>query len=251
MKTLYRIAISIAIMGSAPSMAATVVPIDPAIFSIVSGTSAWTGNTLTLTFGGRGEVLGAFVQTKELPLSELPKNVIGISFEIQSTISNPRISFGYLAYDNSFQGKGSLNLVNYLNGTPWDLTTFVRQRTGFGDGGSTSDSLISSLGSSYSPFSLSTDSAPLTTFPLFSLDFRADGHDGDNDFAGTVTFANINWLTSDSNEPNGPVSQTPIPPAVALMLSGLAVISFLGRRRGLSRLSRDATTPNLLVADID
>jgi hypothetical protein len=186
---------------TSPALSATRVPIDPALFSIEStpGVVHWDDNTLTLDLFAGGPLYGGFTQTRELRPSFLPDGITGISFELSSTLAHPRISFGMVAYNETRHGEGSVNLNNYLSypgGPPyWDLTTFVRHTTGLGGGRTTLDAITVPLGSNYDPFSLVEPyHDPITSYPYFSLDFRADGYDGTTYLPGKVTFRNIEWL---------------------------------------------------------
>jgi hypothetical protein len=196
-----------------------VIAIDPSLFTFEStpGISSWKGNSLTLDWsvGAPQSGGGGFTQTSILPTSVLPPNIIGISFNISSSLPNPRISFAYLTYNPSSYGQGEVALVNSMSPTTWNLTTFSSLTSGLGGGRTTSDQVVSFLGSNYSPFSLN-DSIhnPLSSYPLFSLDFRGDGWDGNSYLIGTVTFANINWITADVS------SAVPEPSTWAMMLIG-------------------------------
>jgi hypothetical protein len=177
---------------------AEAVPIDPSLFTFEStpGIASWAGNTLTLDLSVGGPNYGGFTQTALLPTSVLPSAIVGISFNISSSLAHPRISFGYLAYDNTGHGQGAVDLVNYVSGPSWDLTTWTSDTSGLGGGRTTSDDVLVYLGSNYSPFSLSESyHDPLSSYPQFSLDFRADGWNGQDYLPGTVTFANVTWIT--------------------------------------------------------
>jgi len=154
-KPSYRILLALLIAVSMLPRQATarVVPIDPDLFTIESspGIATWTGHTLTLDLSKGGPNYGGYTQKEVLPTSVLPDNIIGISFRISSSLTNPRISFGYLTYDSGGYGQGAVDLVNYLSVSDWDLTTWTSQTTGLG---TLSDVLVY-LGADYSPFSLS------------------------------------------------------------------------------------------------
>lgn len=200
-------------------------PIDSSLFTIesTSGISNWSGNSITIDFSSTGPLFGGFVQTSLLSTSLLPANLVGISFDITSTLENARISFGINVYEGSGHGEGSVNLVNYANMTDsWDLTTFTRRQTGIDM--ATSDVVDSYLGAAYSPLSLITP-IPLNDFPLFSLDFRADGYTGIGSeyLPGSVTFSNINWI----------VSKYPhhVPEPSSILLVSIALIELLFARK--------------------
>jgi len=200
------------------------IPIDSSLFTIVSapGIASWTGNSLTLNF----PVTGGFTQTGQFATSILPSNIVGISFDISSSLSNQRISFGYSTYNGAGNGQGSIVLANYLSLPTGNLTTFSSLISGLGGGRTTSDDVVVFLGPSYSPFSLNENiHNDLSTYPLFSLDFRADGYNGIDYFPGTVTFGNINWITADSLAP------VPLPPSFVSQLIGLGLLGLLAWRR--------------------
>jgi hypothetical protein len=201
---------------------ADAIPIDPSLFTIEStpGIASWAGNTLTLDLSVGGPLYGGFSQTILLPTSVLPSDIVGISFNISSSLANPRVSFGYLAYDNAGQGQGAVDLVNYASGPPWDLMTWTALTSGLGGGRTTSDQVLVGLGSNYSPFSLSESyHDPLSSYPQFSLDFRADGFDGEEYLPGTVTFSNINWITA------------PEPDTLALVGLAFAAVAWRWRKQ--------------------
>jgi hypothetical protein len=178
-----------------PPPAEFVIPVDPEMFSLISyaGAVTWAGNSLTLNisddpiFG-----YGAVAQTPLLATSLLPSNIVGISFDISSSFSNVTLSFGYLVYNAAGYGQGAIDLLNYLSVPAGNLTTFSSLISGLGSGRTTSDTVTEFLGANYSPFFLNGQNHDaLTSYPLFSLDFRAATSNG----PGTVTFANINWIT--------------------------------------------------------
>jgi hypothetical protein len=207
-----------------------VIPIDPSLFTFEStpGIVRWTGNSLTIDWsvGAPQNGYGGFTQTHMLAPSVLPSNIIGISFDISSSLPNPRISFAYLAYNGGGYGQGEVALVNSMSPTTWNLMTFSSLTSGLGGGRTTSDQVVSFLGSNYSPFSLN-DSIhnPLSSYPLFSLDFRGDGWDRNNYLIGSVAFSNINWITADV------LSAVPEPSTWAMMLIGFAGLGFSAYRR--------------------
>lgn len=211
---------------------AVTVPIDSNLFTVRStpGISSWTGDSLTLDLFVGGPLFGGFTQTPLLDTAVLPSDIVGISFAILSSLSNARISFAYVAYDAMGNGQGAVELVNYVSGPVWDLTSFSSLTSGLGGGRTTSDAFSVFLGAKYNPFALD-DSIhnQLSTYPKFSLDFRADGWDGSNYVPGTVTFANIQWITADA-------VAIPLPGTLPLFASGLGALVLLG---GVGRRLRD------------
>src|SRR5437868_3531790 len=96
-------------VGAADCVKADVtVPIDPSLLTIDStpGVVSWTGNNLTLDISKGGPLYGGYTQTKLLNTSVLPQNVVGMSFDISSSLQNPRVSFGYNVYDSAGYGQG-------------------------------------------------------------------------------------------------------------------------------------------------
>jgi hypothetical protein len=188
------------VLGVVSSASASqLIPIDPSLFSIISGgaTATWSGNTLTLDFSNAGPLYGGFTQTPILStVSDLPANIQGISLRIMSSLSHPRLSFGYDVYDSTNHGQGAIALFNYANASDYDLTTFTVETSGLGN--PTSSQTNTFIGPDYSPLSLPSI---LSTYPRFSLDFRGDGYDGADYLPGTVTFSDVNWIVATVPEP--------------------------------------------------
>jgi hypothetical protein len=205
------------LLYTTPSMAGYL-PIQSDLFTIEStpGVGEWSGNSLRLDLSEGGPLYGGFVQTTHIGRAQLPADIIGISFDVRSTLTNPRVSFSWLVYDASRHGEGQKNLNNYITGS-WDLTTWNAQIQ--------EDSTWTniSLGAAYDPFSLEEDF--LHNHPLVSLDFRADGWDGVEYLPGTVTFHNIRWLLRSPSDPG----RLPLPQSFVLFVTG--VLWLAARRR--------------------
>jgi hypothetical protein len=197
---------------------AVYLPIAAELFTIEStpGVGEWTGNSLTLDISVGGPLFGGFVQTPLLSRAQLPANIIGISFDVSSTLANPRISFGWNAYDTSAYGMGSKNLNNYIGGS-WDLTTWYAQI----DDRSSLTNMF--LGAAYNPFSL--EEPFLHNQAFLSLDFRADGWNGLDYLPGSVTFHNIQWLVT------SPTNPQPVPSPQSFLLLVMGIL-YLTVRRG-------------------
>jgi PEP-CTERM motif len=216
---------------------AEAVPIDQSLFTFEStpGIASWAGNTLTLDLSVGGPNYGGFTQTALLPTSTLPADIVGISFSISSSLAHPRISFAYVAYDNTGHGQGAVDLVNYVSGPSWDLTTWTALTSGLGGGRTTSDQVLVDLGSDYSPFSLSESyHDPLSNYSQFSLDFRADGWNGQDYLPGTVTFANVTWICGHGHRKQDGSCESSVPEPATLALLGLTFAGLgWARRRNL------------------
>jgi hypothetical protein len=213
--------------GTLDGAQAGLVPIDSSMFTVDSapGVASWNRNSLTLDISKGGPLYGGFAQTRQLDTALLPRDVIGISFSISSSLSNPRISFGYLVYDLAGYGHGVVGLYNYASNTRWDLSTYTRRTEDLGTG----STVNVYLGASYSPFGLLPtvlNERPLDGYPRFSVDFRADGWNGRDYLPGTATFSNICWITA------GPqLSSTPEPSSLAVAcLAGAIAFPFLWLR---------------------
>jgi hypothetical protein len=196
---------------------AAYLPIESELFTIEStpGIGEWAGNSLTLDLSVGGPLFGGYVQTGLISRTELPANIIGVAFDISSTLTNPRVSFGWLVYDASGHGQGQKNLNNYIGGS-WDFTTWYAQI----EGGSSSTNVF--LGAAYSPFGL--EEAFLHDHPLVSLDFRADGWNGTEYLPGIVSFDNIRWVVT-------PPKPEPLPSPQSLLLFLVGVIGAAAWRR--------------------
>ena len=206
-----------------PACATTLIPIDPAIFTYSSalGIATWSGNTLTLDLTRGGPLYGGYTQTEMLPTSLLPDNLMGISFQIESTLPHARVTVGMQALDSNDNGQGIVVLRNYKERFNVSLNTFTRLTFGLGGGRTTSDSDEIPIGGAYDPFLvIGPDQNPIPSYPKFLLDFRADGNDGNDYLPGVVTFRNIQWVV------------VPEPDSIGLALIGLAgVLLLIARQR--------------------